>query len=142
MSNSDVLGVIETLLVACPSYVPSNVGALVNLWEQKFGDVEGDILRRAVDMHIDSSRFFPAPSQIKELLERAEYQVQRDRAEAAGGGLHKLRAQAVFLQEAWYQRGEYNRADWEQLISTYEKLGHEACAASERKRMEAIGGMA
>jgi hypothetical protein len=135
MGEADVSEAIELLLMAYPNYKPSNPDGLVDLWIRKFGKVDREVLLLAVDMHIDQSKYFPGPSEIKALLPAAQYKAENKRTEL---NLYPMRAWAVELENRYYREGRFDREEWEKLIEKYRSLGHEACAETTRKKMEAM----
>lgn len=78
-TKKEVAEVINMLLDAYPHYKPRSIPGLVKLWARKFKDTEAEILRKAADMHLDRSKFFPAIHEIVTLLDMAWYEVQDDK---------------------------------------------------------------
>lgn len=135
MARKDVIQAINELRGAYPYYTPPDKESLIELWMRKFGTIPGDVLKKAVDLHIDRSKFFPGINEIRAVLEEAEYMAGNEQAAIS---LDHLRSRAKELEDDYYLAGEFDRAEWMTLVRTFHKLGYESRSESTRKRMEAI----
>jgi hypothetical protein len=135
MSDKDVLEAIETLLSAYPRYDPPNKKSMRDLWLREFSRLDGAVLKKAVELHYKSSKWFPGIHEIRDQLTQAEYMVGNQQA---GVSLSDLRVRAKELENQYYIEGVFDRDAWMTLVRTYHKLGHEANADSTRRRMEAL----
>ena len=90
-TKKQTLNIINNLLDAYPHYKPRSVHGLVDLWYRKFKDTEFDILQEAIDLHIDSSKYFPSIHEVKSHIPVAEYNIlNRDAADLDKSALDEM----------------------------------------------------
>ena len=131
MARADVIKALDELRGGYPSYKPPNLDALVALWVRKFEHIDGDILLRAADLHMDENKYFPSISNIREQLDKAEYQINNERVVS----LHDLRGEVIALENKLWRQDRYDSDEWESLADKYEQHGYQTNADWLRQRI-------
>lgn len=135
MAKHDIVRAINELRGAYPYYTPPDKESLIGLWVRHLGTIPGDVLMKAVDLHINRSKFFPGINEIRAVIEEAEYLVGNEQAAVS---LDDLRRQFKTLEDAYYHEGIFNHQEWVTLERTFHKLGYESRAEYTRRKREAI----
>jgi hypothetical protein len=135
MAKQDVVKAINELRGAYPYYTPPDKESLIGLWMRHLGTIPGDVLMKAVDLHINRSKFFPGINEIRSVIEEAEYLAGNEQAAV---NLDDLRWQFKALEDAYYHDGVFNHQEWVTLERTFHKFGYEARAEHTRRKRESI----
>lgn len=72
MTREEIITLLKYVRNAYPNQKIENGKGIVDIWEMAFGSEDARIVYRAARLHIEKSPFFPAPSNVKELMSRAE----------------------------------------------------------------------
>ena len=68
MTRAELLPLIKTLLGTYPNNGVTDVRSLVDAWELMFGEEDAETVYKACRVHMNTSKWFPKPSEIKARL--------------------------------------------------------------------------
>jgi hypothetical protein len=131
-TRDEVMQVIDTLSCAYPSYNPPNAEGLLNLWEQKFGEIPGPVLSEAASIWIDKSRFFPSISEIRDLFYDAQAQLQTRGSREADREWESITAERYRLERAYWEEGCLDESEWRRFGERAKRAGR-TCLVDEMR---------
>ena len=77
MNKKETAQVLAILRTTYPNTKIENAGAMTEAWYMCLGDLSAESVMKAARLHMETSKFFPTPAEIREKLVRAEL-VYRD----------------------------------------------------------------
>ena len=78
MTNDEIIDLFEEMHGAGLANAPKDATAAVKLWRDFFGGEDPRVIGKAVWIHMMHSKFWPTPSDIIRLKQRAEWLVEMD----------------------------------------------------------------
>lgn len=77
MNKKETAQILAILRTAYPNTKIENAGAMTEAWYMCLGDFSAESVMKAAKLHMNTSKFFPTPAEIRDKLVRAEL-VYRD----------------------------------------------------------------
>lgn len=72
MTRDEITKLLETLVSAYPSTKIKDAKVMTDTWEMVLGDFSAESVYKAARLHMDTSKFFPTPAEIKDSIVRAQ----------------------------------------------------------------------
>lgn len=72
MNKKETAKILAILKAAYPNVKIDNAEAMVAAWEMVLGSFSADAVLKAARLHLETNKWFPAPSEIREKIVRAE----------------------------------------------------------------------
>lgn len=72
MTRDEITKLLEMLVAAYPNTKVTDAKVMTDSWELALGYFSAEAVYKAARLHIDRSKFFPTPAEIKDLIVRAE----------------------------------------------------------------------
>ena len=72
MTQEEITSLLEVLMNTYPNTKIKDAQGMVNTWELAFGNMDADVVYQAARAHMDTSKFFPTPADIKSLLVKGQ----------------------------------------------------------------------
>lgn len=72
MTTKEIAKVLAILKATYPQFKIEDAKSTVMAWESVLGSYSADSVMKAVKLHMETSKFFPAPAEIKQKVVRAE----------------------------------------------------------------------
>ncbi|MBR5299837.1 MAG: hypothetical protein IKU36_06270 [Bacteroidales bacterium] len=104
MTDIEIAQIFQELRGASLLNEPKDPAAAVKLWRDFFGGDDARVIAKAAWIHINNSRYWPTPRDIKELKEKASWLVtldQRKLQEASRKSLEPPKAPRVLIEETF-----------------------------------------
>lgn len=85
MTNEEIIDIMEELYGAGLGNAPKDAAAAVRVWRDFFGGDDARVIGKAVGLHLERSKFWPTPADIKELKDKAAMiiELEQERANKA-----------------------------------------------------------
>lgn len=94
MKRDEIINLLEVLASAYPNTKIKDAGATVSAWELTLGGFSAEAVYKAARLHMETNKFFPAPSEIAEKIVRAEL-IYTDRPRPALDAPKKAKVTAI-----------------------------------------------
>ena len=140
ITTDAILTVLDFLSCAYPDRRPGD--ATLDLYLQHLADIPAWLLRRAAEQHICESPWFPKISDLRQRCARLAHLAPFEAAVGfeflAAQPVDSLSAQAVALEEAFYQEGRLDPTEWQTLAKQFERADRPHRAARTLERLERL----
>lgn len=130
-TEAEVIKVFELLSSAYPKDAEkiSNPRGLIDIWARRFASIPAPVVRKAAELHIEQSKWFPALAEIIDQLKPAEILVmEHDRSVNAAEMIDMLRQRREELARYHYS-GQVQAWEWRDLAGEFRAVGFDSNAA-------------
>ena len=107
MYRDEIIKLLEILSNAYPNTKIRNAGSMASAWEMTLGEFSSEAVYKASRYHMETSKFFPTPSEIRDAIVRAELVYSET---ATDGNLIEATSSdsdLVFIDGEYYRRDEW-----------------------------------
>lgn len=89
MNRQEIVDLLEILTSAYPHAKIKDPTSMVNAWEMTLGDYSAESVYKAARYHLDTCKFFPTVSDIKDHIVRAELVYDGPKIIGIGSGIKR-----------------------------------------------------
>lgn len=79
MTREEIIKLLSLVSASYPHAKIKDPSALVSAWEMTLGEFSAEAVYKATRFHLETNKYFPSPSDIREKIVRAELMYQPER---------------------------------------------------------------